>query len=196
MNTATPKAAPARVVYREVTDGDLRKLEGQSNDTPSGGGARDIRFPWKAFRPVMHLIFNAPAVGRGGQPIRTASITYSEKGVQKSTTMEYWPPTRSRPTEDRVSKVHASPVLGGQTPDTSKGKIFVVFTQFTNGLVRCDYAYEDELRDPNLWAEEIRQAILGCLQTTSIKNATRVKNLSPAQGYYDFVSGMGFCYAD
>ena len=32
------------VVYKKIVDGDLRKFSATSNDTQTGGGARDLRF--------------------------------------------------------------------------------------------------------------------------------------------------------
>ena len=38
------------VIYKKIVDGDLRKFSATSNDQPSGGGARDLRFsPAKDF---------------------------------------------------------------------------------------------------------------------------------------------------
>ena len=34
----------ARILYREITEGDLRKVLAKSNDSDTGGGARDLRF--------------------------------------------------------------------------------------------------------------------------------------------------------
>ena len=32
------------IIYKKIVDGDLRKFSATSNDQPSGGGARDLRF--------------------------------------------------------------------------------------------------------------------------------------------------------
>lgn len=196
MSDTPTRLTPARIVYKEILDGDLRKLLGESNDTPSGGGARDLRFPWRAFRPVMHLIFTQTAT-RGDKSFRTAIVHYRDDARRRqTTTLEYWPATPSRPSEDRVSKVHSSPALGGsRMPETNRGRIFVVFSQFTSGEVRCDYAYEDELR-AGRWASAVSTAILGCMATTAVKNSTRSTNFVPTQGYWDFTDGTGFCYAE
>ena len=38
------------VIYKKIVDGDLRKFAATSNDQPTGGGARDLRFsPAKEF---------------------------------------------------------------------------------------------------------------------------------------------------
>lgn len=196
MSETPIRLTPARIVYKEILAGDLRKLRGESNDTPSGGGARDLRFPWRAFRPVMHLIFTRQET-RGGRTYRSADVNYVDgAGTRRSATLEYWPATPSRPAEDRVARVHSSPALGGsRMPDTGRGRVFVVFSQFTSGEVRCDYAYEDDLR-AGLWAGAVSSAILGCISSTAQRNSTRTENFMPTQGYWDFTEGTGLCYAE
>ncbi|MCW3471858.1 hypothetical protein OMK68_19835 [Rhodococcus pyridinivorans] len=191
------EAVPTLLVYKEIVPGDVRKLLGESNDAKTGGGARDLRFPAKPFGPVMRRIFTIDAVGKNERPIKIANVMYLDASGKIATTpLEYWPATTARPTEDRIAKVHASPALGGKTPDTTKGRIFVLFSQFSNGMVRCDYAYEDDLRRNGLWAQEVRDAVLGCLTSTDMKNSTRTVNLAPVQGYYDFTNGARYCHAD
>lgn len=181
---------PLLFVYKEIVAGDLRKLVAESNDSKTGGGARDLRLPSKTFRPIMERIFTTDAVGRGDKPIKTAVVTYlDEDGKTQQTELSYWPPTRSRNTEDRIAQIHASPALGGRLPDTDRGRVFVVFTQFDDGTVRCDYAYEDDLRKKGIWAPEASRQILNCMASAHQSGRT-------VQGYYDFIEGTGFCHAD
>ncbi len=42
INTSTP-GRPVRAYFQEATGGDIRKFEARSNDSPTGGGARDLR---------------------------------------------------------------------------------------------------------------------------------------------------------
>lgn len=185
-------ARPVLFVYKEIVSGDIRKLLAESNDSPSGGGARDLRLPWKTFRQIMLQIFTKDALGRGGKPIRVADVTYlDEDDKPRRTRLEYWPATNARPTEDRIAKVHASPALGGQLPATDKGRVFLLLIKFDDGTVRCAYAYEDDLRKQNVWAAEVRSAILGCMASASARNGSRT-----VQGYYLFSDGTGYCHAD
>ncbi|MCK0515933.1 MULTISPECIES: hypothetical protein [Actinomycetes] len=180
---------PVLFVYKEVVAGDLRKLVAESNDSKTGGGARDLRLPWKTFRSIMHRIFTEDGVGRGGKQIRVARVTYLDKNeVAQTTELEYWPPTSSRPTEDRISRIHASPALGGQLPKTDQGRVFVVFSKFDDGTVRCDYAYESALGE---WAIEVSSQIVACMASAAARDGNRT-----VQGYYDFVKGSGYCHAD
>lgn len=196
-NTLTTESRPTLVIYKEFVDGDRRKLLAESNDSKTGGGARDLRFPIRAFDSVLRQIFNKDATGRGGQSIRIGDVIYLDSNDQPhNSQLEYWPPTKSRKSESRISKIHNSPALGNQLPRTDSGRVFVLLIQFSSGTVRCLYAYEDELRDPKIWAHELSSVILGCLASASVKNATRTKTLVPAMGYYDFNNGTGYCHAD
>lgn len=183
---------PVLFVYKEIVSGDLRKLIAESNDSKTGGGARDLRLPWKGFRPIMRQIFTEDGIGRGGRRIGVVDVTYLDaNGDPHRTQLEYWPPTASRPTEDRISKVHASPALGGQLPQTGKGRVFLILSKFDDGTVRCDYAYEDDLKKKGLWANEVSGAILSCMASAAVRNGTRT-----VQGYYKFTAGTGYCHAD
>ena len=185
------------VVFKEVVPGDLRKLQGEANDVSTGGGARDLRLPANAFRSIMWQIFDTDAVGKGGREIRKGTIHYlDDHGVLQAMQMEYWPPTNARPNEDRIARVHASPALGGHPPRDDKGRVFVLLTKFDTGQVRCDYAYEDDLVLDDVWALELRTAILHCMGCADKKNVNRTTNLVPAQGYYDFNTGTAYCHAE
>lgn len=192
----TTQPRPTLVVYKEIVDGDMRKLLAESNDSKTGGGARDLRFPVRAFDSVLRQIFSKDAIGRGGQSIRIGDVIYLDSSSQpQKTQLEYWPPTNSRKTESRISKIHNSPALGGQLPRTGSGRVFVLLIQFSDGSVRCDYAYEEDLR-ANVWAPELSSVVLGCFASASAKNTTRTAGLVSAQGYYDFSTGTGYCHAD
>lgn len=193
----TTQARPTFVVYKEFVGGDMRKLLAESNDSATGGGARDLRFPAQAFDPVLRQMFTIDGLGRGDRAIRIGKIVYLDtSGKPQVTQLDYWPPTRSRPTECRIARIHASPALGGQLPRTDKGKVFVLLIQFSDSTVRCDYAYENDLKDPTIWAHELSSAVLGCLASACVKNATRTASLVAAMGYYDFTNGTGYCHAD
>jgi len=87
--------------FQEVVDGDVRKLLAESNDSDSGGGARDLRMPqafWGALLPFF------PEKIECGQE---AIIYSSPKGMRTdSHTIKLHLPTISRPTEIRIGKIH------------------------------------------------------------------------------------------
>lgn len=185
-------ARPVLFVYKEIVGGDIRKLLAESNDSKTGGGARDLRLPWKTFRPIMRQIFTQDSVGRGGRDIRVADVTYLDADDRPCRTqLEYWPATSARPTEDRIAKVHASPALGGQLPEEDRGRVFLLLIKFDDGTVRCAYAYQDDLKKKDVWATEVSNAILSCIAAAAVRNGSRT-----VQGYYDFTDGTGYCHAD
>ena len=48
----------ARILYKELVEGDLRKLQAKSNDADTGGGARDFRFrSFDTLLPVIKQMF-------------------------------------------------------------------------------------------------------------------------------------------
>jgi hypothetical protein len=190
-----PKPDPLLLVYKELTDSELKKLQAISNVTQSGGGARDLRLPAKTFRPVMNRIFTGTQNKKGKQ-IRTAKITYrGDDGTLGTTELEYWPPTDARPREDRVARVHASPALGGRLPASDRGRVFVLFIRWSNSDVGCYYAYENDLKRKGIWASEVRTALLSCMAGTDLKNLARSGNKLSVQGYIDFTNGTVYCHA-
>ena len=83
------------VIYKKIVDGDLRKFSATSNDQPSGGGARDLRFsPAGEFMTAFEKMF----------PHRENNVLYgrfSWAGYD-STDVFINPPTNSRPNEIRI----------------------------------------------------------------------------------------------
>lgn len=196
--STAPQPHPELLVYKEIGPGDMRKLLAESNDAATGGGARDLRVPWRTFRSVMHRIFTDEAIGKGGKKIRTAQVTYKDaNGKTAQTTLEYWPATSSRPAEDRVSKVHSNPALaGGRLPEEGKGRVFLLFIRWSGGMVTTHYAYEDDLRAKDVWAPDVRNALLSCIEDTDNLNAKRTGSMLSVQGYYDFLDGTVHCHAN
>jgi hypothetical protein len=43
-NTAVSRTGAARIPYKEIFSGDVRKTKAESNDSDAGGGARDFHF--------------------------------------------------------------------------------------------------------------------------------------------------------
>jgi hypothetical protein len=186
--------APVLVLYKELTAADLRKLEAESNDTPSGGGARDLRLPHKAFAHVMSRLLPSTRLERRGKKsdpdavVQFGPVTFFEGGQARQTEFVYWPPTDARPSEGRIAKVHASPALGGRLPDVDKGRVFVMFIKWASGMVQIVYAYENELRKGD-WASEVAGPLLQCMTDSDLRGKS-------VQGYIDLAEGMGYCHGE
>lgn len=86
-------------------DGDVRKLQARSNDSPTGGGARDIRLrPFRRWNPVVEQIISQPTKRRG---ILGSAVNWTEpSGAVQSAVIEWWRPTASRGGEGRLGRVH------------------------------------------------------------------------------------------
>jgi hypothetical protein len=145
---------------------------------------------------MMHRIFTDEVL-KNGKEVRTARITFKAiDGNTAQTTMEYWPATKSRPSEDRLAKI---PVIAkGRLPDEGRGRVFFMLIRWSTGEVRTYYAYESDLRSQsgNGWAPNVRDALLSCMRDTDNINAGRSGSLLSMQGYYDFLDGTVHCHAN
>lgn len=185
---------PRLVVYRELLAGDIRKLLAQSNISKSGGGARDLRLPYRAFRDVMARMLpnTRTRTSHGGwtTTILSGPVVHAVNGGDLVPhNLEYWSPTEARPSEGRIARVHGSPALGGDLPKEGKGRVLVVLIRWSDERTSIHYAYEDELNDPTKWAAEIRTPVLGCMATSLFAG-------KPAMGYVDLAEGTHYCHAD
>lgn len=89
-----------RILFKRIVPGDIRKLNAESNDARTGGGARDFRFsPANIFWPVFKQMF--PAVDSQG---RLHATFKWENGTETSTLV--FPPTPSRSSECRIASVN------------------------------------------------------------------------------------------
>lgn len=183
-----------RLVYRQLLAGDYRKLAAQSNDSKTGGGARDLRLPFAWFDGVMGLLLpgERPEVRhRKGKrvdlKVRTGPVfidvedTKTGAVTTHTAEMVWESPTDVRPAEGRIAKVHASPAMAQllKAHDEAMGSVFVLFIQGDNGELRVHYAYEKELRDGD-WAEAVATPILKHL------DGDRRRDRAVA-GYIDFL---------
>ena len=66
------------VIFKQIKPGDYRKLAAESNDAPTGGGARDFRFPSAPFAPVLEMFFpKIVGTSANGGNIRRGSLVWS-----------------------------------------------------------------------------------------------------------------------
>lgn len=178
---------PARILYREITDADIRKLLASANDSQTGGGARDLRFPYREFDDVMrHLLPRTKTANRrrGGVQV-PVTVRVGQVKVANGPTVELsWePPTDARKTEGRIPTVHDHLSL----PESGRGRVFLLLIQELGGDVRAYYAYEDDLRGGK-WNPETASAILDCADDPDRRGRTIV------QGYIDLIEGRDYCH--
>lgn len=183
------------VVFKEIVGGDLRKFRALSNDSPTGGGARDLRFrPFTVFDEGFARLFPDSRTARrrrGGAPvevqIRVGRFWWKEADGHVHSKEAIWePPTDVRANEGRLAVVHTYPPLR-RLPPSSEGRIVLMLAKRSDNSVWPHFATESELR-AGLWSQELSTAILRCLDK-------RRRSGNVARGYVDFASDSGFCDA-
>lgn len=196
-----------RLVYKELLEGDYRKLAAKSNDSDSGGGARDLRLPYREFDgifarllPLSREEHRRRKGGRVEVPLRTGPVyldEVTETGEETTTEAEMvWEtPTDARPSEGRIAKVHASPATrqlleareAMKDADGRPPRVFVLFVQNDQGELRVHYAYEHELRAGE-WAPAVARRMLEHLD-----NPNRRRDRAVA-GYIDFLDNVHYAH--
>ena len=115
-----------RIVFKKIVPGDIRKLNAESNDAPTGGGARDFRFsPADKFFPEFQAMF--PEVDEDNR--LNAELIWSNVESRKTLIP---PPTPSRGNEIRIAKIHECCPLS-ELPDDNQD-CAIVFLQDDNGV--------------------------------------------------------------
>lgn len=129
---------PIKFFFQEVVEGDVRKVNKESNDSQTGGGARDLRIsPAAEFWEGLLDFFpqEASVRERSGQVVTTGSIL--------STKVTLMGPTKSRRNECRICKIWTIPnwrITNEQFElEKSKGLTrFYILTLDSNGKVWAD----------------------------------------------------------
>lgn len=149
------KLAVCRVVFLLLKEGDFRKLRGQANDAPGGGGARDLRFsPVDKFWPIFEEMFPYRKKSNRGREILYGPAEWRSNGETRAE-LEVWAPTEARPNECRLAKVHSYGFARLATRDPTSGDGVLMLFQLSNGVVRVHFTTETSLRtDP--WHAAIR----------------------------------------
>ena len=163
------------VIYKKIVDGDLRKFAATSNDQPTGGGARDLRFsPAKEFMGAFKKLF--PEFEKG------VLRGYFSWETHAPTEVFIHPPTNSRPNEMRIANINEC-FPAQYVPDTANDCILLII-QDINGRVWPYFTSEYSLRNDN-WHPRVKNDILQGL------SARRNRNSSP-MGYIDLKDGGSF----
>ena len=162
-------SAPKIVVYKKIVEGDLRKFSATSNDAPTGGGARDLRFsPSEDFLPIFQRMF----------PHSDGIVNYGFFSWPngRTTAVKIAPPTSSRPKEMRICSVNEC-FLGASLPSNSNDCILLIVCDEEN-KVWPSFITTRSLREDD-WDLVVKEEILKGL------NATRRAGVTP-MGYLDF----------
>lgn len=162
------------VVYKKIVEGDLSKFTATSNITPSGGGARDLRFsPATEFFPVFQRMF-----------IQNGSVLcgYFSWANHADTEVEIHPPTNARPNEVRIGKIHEC-FPQSVIPNSATDCILLIVLD-SNGKVFPYFTSQYSLVHDN-WHPAIKYPILEGLDAKRSLKTT-------AMGYVDIENGRSY----
>lgn len=190
----------ARFLYKEIVEGDLRKIEARSNISDTGGGARDFRFgSYDQLFPVIRQMF--PAVvkenrKRGGVTKQIdifEGVFYWQDtagGPVSSRPSFFEPPTDVRPSEGRIVRVHEYPCFDTRRiPRGGVGnRVLLLLIQRVDGTVWPHFAEESSLRTPGAWDPTVANEILRCLDARRAEGRAVI-------GFVDFISHRNYCNA-
>lgn len=194
------KSAIARVLYKEIRDGDRKKFIARSNDEPAeGGGARDLRFSGlQELRPVIEAMFPTPELverKRSG----TADV-FRHKGVlrwEEQTVAGAWevksevvyvePPQDKRPNEWRIARVHSYSVFRqAKIPLEQEGnRVMLLLIQLKDGSIWPQFTTEQSLRQDK-WDSRVKNPIVSCLDAKRHPGYAVV-------GFVDLENKPGYC---
>lgn len=187
----------ARILYKEIVAGDLRKIHAESNDADTGGGARDFRFGsyQNISAVVMQMFPNQVLENRRRGGVSVPTTIYSGQfywsdpiGNIHSSISFFEPPTDARPTEGRIARVHEQPCLSTELmPMPSEGnRVFLLLIQLLDGTVWPYYAEERTLRTVGLWDPQVAQKMLQCIDSRRRADQAVI-------GFFDFANGGSYC---
>lgn len=183
-----------RILYKEIKQGDLRKIKRESNDSPTGGGARDFRFgSYKKLESVIKKMFPNTVKqmrNRSGKvEIDIFQGEFSWKVGDDILTQEsfFEPPTDARPQEGRITRVPEYACFDTKLiPEGGPNdRVLLLIVQLNNESVWPFFATEQSLRiDP--WDYGVQKQILKCLNSDRPQTRAVI-------GYYDFTTQEGYC---
>lgn len=179
----------ARIVFREILDGDRLKFVAQSNISDTGGGARDLRFRgWDVMEGMLRKLFpqtevaNRRRAGANTLEIYAGRFHWLQDGHERSRPALLEPPTDARPNESRVTRVHEYDCFTIKAPEEGSGRLLVLFIQKLDDSVWPFVITERSLEHDN-WNPIVADFLLSAL------NADRRKG-NAAYGFVDFTTGQ------
>jgi len=187
----------ARILYKEIVPGDLRKIHAVSNDAATGGGARDFRFgSYPSLESIVVKMFpNQMIEDRRRNGIAVPTTIYcgnfywkDSQGNVRSAISYFEPPTDARPREGRIARVHEQPCLSTDImPIPVDGnRVFLLLIQLLDETVWPFYAEERTLRIAGMWDPRVSQKMLQCIDAERRPNQAVI-------GFFDFIVDESYC---
>ena len=187
----------ARILYKEIVAGDKRKVQATSNDSDSGGGARDFRFgSYPRLLPVIKKMFpTIVSVERKRASVITAVDVFkgafywrTSTGTVEIKESFFEPPTDARPSEGRITRVSDYGCFDvSRIPAGGVGnRILLLLVQLYDDTVWPYFAEEQSLRTPGLWDPVVARELLQCLDAARPEGRAVI-------GFRDFITAHGYC---
>lgn len=159
--------AIAEILFHEMRVADIRKINASSNDSDTGGGARDLRFSLD-FAPCLDRLFPKEVTYERKTPYRVGPFEYQYKDGKVAT--EYlryaFRPTASRPHEVRIAQINkVAFFLDYPEMKEGDGALFMAFIRMTDGAPRAQYFKQRQIEHPDsnpLIAAAMREALNNC----------------------------------
>lgn len=153
------------VLFHEITEADIKKINTESNDANTGGGARDLRFGIE-HSPCLDRLFSQETVEERGIVYRVVSFDYIDRdGVRKTVEdVKYaFRPTNSRPSEVRIAQINKLPFFKDIPPDRGEDDIlFMAFIRMSHGNPQAQYLTQRQIENPAsnpIIASALREAL-------------------------------------
>lgn len=194
---ANGAAQVARILYKEIVEGDLRKILATSNDSDTGGGARDFRFgSYKTLLPVIKQMFPQTVRETRKRDGRAVQIDvfmgeffwHDKQGQVVREKSFFEPPTDVRPSEGRIARVHEYACFDTSLipKGSATNRVLLLLIQLEDGSVWPFYAEEKTLRVAGAWNAVVAQELLACLEARRPANRAVI-------GYRDFTNAGRYC---
>ena len=172
-NRNTPLTGVKLVIYKKIVPGDFKKFRAESNDAPSGGGARDLRFrPANEFTAQFSIMFAVPGANA------TLTGQFYWEGLTP-TDVKIHQPTNSRPGEVRIATVHEC--FPAQVIPADCDDCVLLLVLRSDDRVYPAFTSERSLREDN-WHSAVKEPILRGLH--AIRSAMKTP-----MGYVDIENG-------
>lgn len=182
----------ARLVFKEILDGDRKKFLAKSNrDAEAGGGARDIRFgSVDEVQDTLHQLFPEieAKTNKAGNAQFKGTFYWIDKNGKRQQEPAFLKPPYLKRNEFRIAKVHKYACFQERPiPESGEGnRVLLLLIQRTDGTVWPHFVEERSLRTPGAWDESVSRPILECL------DAKRPSSIA-AMGFIDLSTSKRFC---
>ena len=164
-NGNQPLTGVKLVVYKKIVAGDFKKFRAESNITPTGGGARDLRFsPANEFTVQFNRMFTVT----GDDDTLTGQFYWN--GLPPTNVIIHQP-TNSRPNEVRIATVHECFPVQVVPADCDDCVLLIVLRE--DDRVYPAFTSERSLQQDN-WHTNVKEPILCGLHSILRSNLTPI----------------------